>query len=322
MIPITYCVLALALAADPAPLTADAAVVQLGTLPAHKPLVQAFRLKNVGPTPLTIAEVVGGCGCFRHQLGTRRLGPNEVTDLTVGIALLAQPAGPAGWKLSVRYAIGDTTGELPLRISATISREVAVEPAALMLSAEGEMTGTLIVLDRRKKPLTVTGVRVGIKGVTGSARVAKGDAQEVEIAVAADLPAGQYADEIRIDTNDPDTPEIRVPLRVVKKAPGKGVQAFPGSVSLRFAEDQATATSLVRLKDATDRQVGVEKVETGHPGITCKWAAGPDRMATLRVMVDRANAPASGIAVVSVKLATPTAETVLLPVSWGGPAGK
>jgi hypothetical protein len=85
---------------------------------------------------------------------------------------------------------------------------------------------------------------------------------------------------------------------------------------LRFARDQATASSLVRLKDARDRDVVVDKAESDHPAISCKWAAGPGAMATLRVTVDREKANLAGMGVVTVRVTGPTAETLLIPVSW------
>jgi hypothetical protein len=326
MTQLTWLVLASALAADPPPLQADRAAVDLGAQPAHKLLAHTFQLKNTGAALLTISEVGGGCGCFRHKLGQRTLEPGQTTDLTVTISLLAQPAGVRTWDLAVRYASGETARDLPIRLTATVSRDVSVEPAALMLSAEGAITGTVTVVDRRPKPLSVTGARLGIKGVSATIQPRKRTEgaviQAIDVAVAADVPPDQYADELCLDTDDPTTPEIRVPIRVVKKAVGKGVQAFPGSASLRFARGQETATTLLRLKDAADGQVTVGEASADQAGIAVKSAAGPERMATVRVTVDRAKVPPSGVGVVTVKVTGPAAETVLIPVSWGGSEAK
>ena len=294
MTPFTWLLVASALMADPPPLQVDRSAIDLGDLPAHKPLVQTFKLKNTGPAPLTLSDVSGGCGCFRHQLGRRTLEPGQGTDLTVTLSLLAQPAGPRTWSLAVRYTTGEKPAELPIRLTAKITRDVSVEPAALMLSTECAMVGTVNVVDRRNKPITVTGARLGVKGISAAVRPGKRTegvfTQAIDVSVAADLAPDQYADELCLDTDDPTAPEIRVPIRVVKKAPGKGVQTFPGSASLRFAMDQTTATTLLRLKDAADAQVTVAEVSSDDTGVACKWAAGPDRMATLRVTVDRAKA--------------------------------
>jgi hypothetical protein len=321
MTPVLF--LAAVLGADPAPLAIDPPTVDCGELPANKPLVRTFRLKNTGPVALTITDVTGACGCFRHSLGARLLAPGESTELTVGINLMTQPEGPNTWRIAVRYKTDATppvTGEQLIRLAAKVKKEVSVEPVALLLSAEREITGTFTVIDRRGKPLTVIGVRLGLKGVRADVKPAA-DAggrrtQKVELIVGDDCPTGQHADEVCIDTDDPEYKELRVPLRVIRKARATGVQVAPGSVTLRFAKDQWTASSLVRLKDADDREVMVEKAEADHPAIACKWAAGPGAMSTLRVTVDLDKAKAAGVGVVTVRVKGPAAETLLIPVSW------
>jgi hypothetical protein len=321
-----FLLLAALVGADPAALVVEAPVVDLGERAANKPLVHVFRLKNAGTIPLTVTDVVGVCGCARHQLGARVLKPGEGTDLTVGINLLTQPEGANTWKLAVRYRVESdppATGDQVVQMTAKVKKDVSVEPVALMLSAEREITGALTVLDRRGKPLTVTAVRLGLKDVRAEVKPAAdaggNRSQRIELTVTDACPTGQYADEVCIDTDDPEYRELRIPLRVIKKAPATGVQAVPGSATLRFAKDQAAASVLVRLRDADDREVIVEKAESDHPAIACKWAAGPGAMATLRVTVDLSQARAAGVGVVTVRLKGPAAETILVPVSWTVP---
>ena len=308
------------LAAGPGPLAIDPPGVDRGEVAANKPLVQTFQLKNTGSVPLTVTDVVGVCGCFRHHLAERVIPPGSWTELTVGINLLTQPEGANTWKVAVRYKAGGAAGEQLIQLAARVKKDVRVEPVSLLLSAEGEITGTLTVIDRRAKPLTVTGVRLGIKDVRAAVKPAADAggqrAQKVELTVTDGCPTGQHIDEVCLDTDDPDYAELRIPFRVVKKAPATGVQVAPGNVTLRFARDQATASALVRLKDAGDREVVIDKAESDHPAIACKWAAGPGAMATLRVTVDLEKAKAAGVGVVTVKVRGPTQETLLVPVSW------
>jgi hypothetical protein len=316
--------LAASVGADPGPLVIESPSVDLGELPANKPLVHVFKLKNAGAVPLTITEVTGVCGCVRQSLGSRVLKPGDATELTLGINLLTQPEGPNSWKLAIRYATATdppTTGNRVVRVATKVKKDVSVEPVALMLSAEHEITGALTVTDRRGKPLTVTGVRLGLKDVKGEVKPAA-DAggkrsQKIELTVTDACPVGQYADEICIDTDDPEYKELRIPLRVLKKSPATGVQAAPSSAVLRFAKDQATASALIRLRDADDREVAIEKIEADHPAISCKWAAGPGTMATLRVTVDLKDSRAAGVGVVTVRLKGK--DTILVPVSWTVP---
>src|SRR5262245_9860149 len=321
MIPLLF--LAANLAAEPTPLAIESPNVDLGELSANTPLVHTFRLKNTGRTAITITDVAGVCGCFRHRLDARVIESGRTTGLTVAINLLTQPEGANSWKMAVRYRTsGDesATGEMVVQITAKVRKDVFVEPVALMLSTEKEITGAITVIDRRGKPLTVTGVRLGLKDVRADIKPAS-DAggrrmQKVELTVAEACASGQYADEVCIDTDDAEYKELRVPLRVIKKSAASGVESAPGSVTLRFAKGQSTASSLVRLRDAAGGEVAVEKVDSDHPAIACKWAPGPGAMATLRVTVDLNAAKAAGVGVVTVRTRSPAPETILIPVSW------
>lgn len=315
--------LAAVVSAEPSPLVVDKQSVDCGELVANKPLVQTFRLKNTGTSPITISDVVGSCGCFRHELSERTIAPGKIVTLTIGINLLAQPEGANTWKVGVNYRTESTpaaSGVVVLNIGAKIRKDVSVEPVAMMLLSEKEITGTLTVSDRRGKPLKVTAARVGLKDVVAEVKPAADASgrrtQQIAITVTDACAAGQYADEICIDTDDPEYRELRIPLRVIRKNATTGVQAVPGSVTLRFAKDQSTASSLVRLRNADDKEVIVEKADSDHVAIACKWAPGPGTMTTLRVTVDLAKANSAGVGVVTVRTKGPDPETILIPVSW------
>ena len=315
--------LAAVLSAEPSPLVVDKPSVDSGELLANKPLVQTFRLKNTSASSIIVTDVAGSCGCFRHELSERTIAAGKSVELTVGINLLTQPEGASVWKFLVRFRSEGTptaTGSVALQIAAKVRKDVTVEPVAMMLLSEKEITGTLTVTDRRGKPLKVTAARMGLKDVVAEVKphsdIAGKRTQQVAITVSDKCPAGQYADEICIDTDDPEYRELRIPLRVIRKNAATGVQAVPGSVTLRFAKEQTIASSLLRLRHADDKEVIVEKAESDHPAIACRWAAGPGSMTTLRVTVDLMKANAAGVAVVTVRLKGPEPETIHIPVSW------
>src|SRR5262245_1046678 len=107
--------LAAVFGADPSPLAIDPPSVDLGALTANKPLVQVFRLKNTGASPLTVTEVAGGCGCFRQQLSDKVIEPGKSSELTIGINLLTQPEGANAWRAVVRYQTEAGKGERVLQ---------------------------------------------------------------------------------------------------------------------------------------------------------------------------------------------------------------
>ena len=71
-------------------------------------------------------------------------------------------------------------------------------------------------------------------------------------------------------TDDPAYPELRVPVRVLKRA-GGGVRVAPESISLRFAPGQSELSTLVQLRAAD----GKRRVASGHGPAQALRAAWP-----------------------------------------------
>ncbi len=164
---------------SPAPLAAK------GDMKAGPPLVHAFDLTNATSGTLTITKVEAGCGCLRQGLGAEVLKPGESTKLTLEVNTLTQPDGPNRWQVVVAYKVEAPgtparTGQLLLQITATLSREIAVNPPQVAFSTAGEANQTLVVTDKRAKPLTVlkaassaAHLTVDVGAVAGAARPAR-----------------------------------------------------------------------------------------------------------------------------------------------------
>lgn len=313
----------------PPPLHCPAPVAAKGEVKGGPPLSHTFDLTHRGPAgTLTVTKVEAGCGCLRRSLSATTLGPGETTKLTVEVNTLTQPDGPNRWQLVVGYRLdvpGDPaagrSGELPLTLTATLSREVAVTPPQVAFSAAGEATQTLTVTDRRAAPLKVVRAAGSSPHLTASVRpradAAPGRpaAQEVVLTLSADAPAGQRDETVVLVTDDPLYPELRVPVRVLKRSPD-AVTAVPDEVAVRFAAGQDEVSVLVQLRAADGRPVGVAGAESDHPGVAVKWVAGARPVAAVRVTV-KAQARAGGCTV-RVKLAEPAGREVVVPVTWGG----
>ena len=162
-------------------------------------------------------------------------------------------------------------------------------------------------------------MRLGLKDVKADVKPASDAdgkrAQKIEVTVTDGCPAGQYADEVCIDTDDPEYKELRIPLRSSRR-PRDRRASGAGQRDDALRQGSGNGVDVSALRDADDREVVVEKAEADHPAVRCKWAAGPGTMTTLRVTVDLSQARAAGVGVVTVKLKGPTAETILIPVSW------
>jgi Protein of unknown function (DUF1573) len=312
------------------PLEVAQPVAEIGTARAGIPIVHTFRTTNRGSTLLTITDLGAvGCSCLQARASVRALLPGESSELRIEVNTLAQPAGGNVWKAAVRYraepvkmGAAAIEGEQLLQVKANLVREVEVEPAALSLVIDGGVTHQIKIADRRDKPLSVTRVRCASPHIRteihGPAMDKHGRrVQQITFNIVDACPPGRFADVLCLDTDDADYKELRIPVQVVKRA-AAGVAVQPEQAALRLAKSQTSASMLLRIRDAQDRKVGVERIESDHPAIRSKWAAGPGEMATLRVGVELADGPREGKGIIKVHLREPEAQVIEIPVTWRG----
>ena len=309
----------------PAAFHCPAPVAAKGDVKAGPPLVHTFDLANTGTGTVTVTKVEAGCGCLRQALTSDVLRPGEKTQLALEVNTLTQPDGANRWQAVVSYKVESPgaqprTGELLLQITATLSRDVSVTPPQVGFSTTGEASQLLTVTDKRGKPLTVT------KAASSSEHLAvtvgqplsltAGHAQSVTVKLAANAPGGHRDEVVVLYTDDPAYPELRVPVRVLKRA-AAAVVAAPESVDLRLAAGQTEGSALVQLRSPDGKPVSVSGAESDFPGVQVKWSTGSGRVATVRVTVPEAVAAKPGRCTVRVRMGEPGGE-VAIPVSWTG----
>lgn len=314
------CLLAVGIGNPPAvPLHCPAPVAARGDVKGGPPLAHTFELTHRGAAgTLTITRVEAGCGCLRQSLTTGVLQPGETAKLTIEVNTLTQPDGPNRWQIAVGYkldapGVAPETGEVLLQVTATLAREVTVSPPQLGFSTTAAAAQTLSVADTRAKPLTV------VKAVSSSPHLAvelgprePGKPQSITVKLAADAPTGHSDETVVLFTDDTAYPELRVPVRVLKR-PAGAVTANPEAVAVRFAPGQTEISTLVQLRAADGKPVGVAGAESDHPGVAVKWSEGARAVAVVRITITEAQA---GSGKVRVKLTEPPGQEVVIPVVW------
>lgn len=306
-----------------APLQCAAPTAAKGDFKGGPPLVHTFDLVHSGNGTLTITKIEAGCGCLRQLLTANVLQPGETARLTIDVNTLTQPDGPNRWQIRVAYkleapAAQPQLGELLLQITATLSREVAVNPPQLGFSTTGVASQSITVTDTRAKPLTV--LKAGVSSPHLSVEIGPreaGKGQIVTVKVAAETPAGHTDQVVTLLTDDTEYPELRVPVRVLKRAAGT-VTAAPDAVAVRFAAGQTEVSTLVQLRGTDGKPVAVASVESDHPGVTVKWSPTAGTVAVVRVTVTAAAAAQAGSCKVRVRFAEPATQEVVIPVGWTG----
>lgn len=301
------------------PLQCPAALAARGDVKGGPPLVHTFELTHRGAGTLTITRVEAGCGCLRQSLSSDVLTPGQTAKLTLEVNTLTQPDGPNRWQIAVGYKVEGPgappqPGELLLQITATLSREVTVNPPQVGFSTTGTATQKLMVGDTRGKPLTV------LKATTTSPHLTAqvgprvdGKGQAVTVTLSPDARVGHRDEAVVLLTDDPAYPELRVPVRVLKRA-GGGVRVAPESISLRFAPGQTELSTLVQLRAANGKPIEIAGAESDPPGVTVKHSPGAAAVAVVRVTVTE---PAqSGSCRVRVRLSQPSGQEIVIPVAW------
>jgi hypothetical protein len=301
-----------------AELVCEEAQVTLGAVKAGPPLCHRFTFVNRSRETVEITQVQPSCGCLKPKLAEKRLRPGESGVLVLEVNTLTSPAGPNAWRVQLFYSCGGKLCDLTLALRATVVTEITMRPAALVLQTETSVSSTITLTDGRPTPLTPTGVRTSSPMLRAELRESLRDANgrkvvPVRVDVESGFPEGRHDETLQIFTSDPEYPELRVPVTVVKHSRA-AVSAMPAEVSLRVAGSGALPARVVRLRGAGGQEVAVEKVESDNPSVRCTWAKGPGDMATLRVLVDRSGVTSKGLhATLRVRLARPVAE-VTVPV--------
>jgi hypothetical protein len=304
---------------SPAPIAAK------GNVKAGPPLVHAFDLVHTGTGTVTITKVEAGCGCLRQSLGTNVLTPGQKTTLTLEVNTLTQPDGPNRWQAVVSYKVESPgaqaqTGEVLLQITATLSRDFTVNPPQVAFSTTGDASQAIVVTDKREKPITVlkaasSSPHLAVE-VSPAANDATGRTQSVLIKLAPTAPTGHRDEIVVLYTDDPASPELRVPVRVLKRV-AAAVTATPDAVNIRLAAGQTEGSMLVQLRSPDGKAMSIADADSDFPGVQVKYSPGSNPVATVRITVPEAVAAQPGRCTVRVRLNEPGGE-VAIPVSWSG----
>lgn len=308
------------LGADPEPqLQFEKTSVDRGEIKSGVPLIETFKLKNANAHSITIVSLTGSCGCLKPTISSQVILPGESAEIQFEVNTLTQPPGPNRWKLALRYRLENGKEiDQALELTASITREVKIEPAALIVVTTEAMRRDITVASSANKPIIANRVTSSTPHLTAkllTETASPANTQVVRVEFDSDAPAGDHQGFVSIFTNDPDHAEIRVPIQIIKRSP-KEVQASPDELSLRLATDQRTASGIIRLKDGQGREVLVEKAEADHPALSTKHVPGPGKMSTLRITVNVDSESRRGEGIVRVTLKSPEAKTVSIPVRW------
>jgi hypothetical protein len=244
----------------PAELRFDPPGADLGEVRAGQVFQEEVRVTNAGTTPVQIAEIKSSCGCLRVRMQPDLLQPGQTGTLTMQINTLSAAPGVQGWRVRLRTHQGEQA-EFLLR--AEVRQEIVVTPAALTLYGDKPSTHLLTVTDRRTRPLRLLGVTTTVPQL--KAVILAPD--KVEVQVQSGFPEGRSEEEVILTTDDPQYPELRFLVKVVKRSQAR-FTALPKEVELHRSEHAPLLSRVVTLRDAQGQPLTVDRIETSHPALT------------------------------------------------------
>ena len=129
-----------------------------------------------------------------------------------------------------------------MELNAKLLTEVMVQPATLVVPTDKAAGHEITVTDLRTRPLTITEVRTTSSRLKPRlhepARDQAGHWQrKISLAVDPDYPEGRREETLYIYTDDPQYPEFRVSITLVKR-PKQRVTATPGEATITGSPGQ------------------------------------------------------------------------------------
>jgi hypothetical protein len=288
-------------------------VVDLGEVKSGLPLSHSFELINTGPDAVEIQDTRASCGCLIGKVEPRIIQPGGRAALALRMHTLGQAGGPHTWKATVQYRQGGQEKEITVGIQVHLVTEVTVQPATLTLVTAGNLTQVVTVTDQRPEPLRVVGVQISTPGLRAKLVGQEKGTAQIQLEVDQALSGGRHDEILTIDTDDADYRQLQVPVTVIKTS--QTVTAIPAKVEL-YAGANQPVSCLIRLRSESDKAVTVSKIESANPALTSRWAAGPEKQATVRIQLDPEQRTGRELeSTITIHLASPSQEALVIPVS-------
>lgn len=238
----------------------DFGTVEQGTRVEH-----AFKIRNAGSAWLQISKVDGSCGCTAGVSADGTVAPGRDTWITVSLDT-SRIAGRTA-KTVVIHSNDPRVPEAALSLTGQVVTDVVANPSALYLGRirRGASIRREIVVrsGRPGTPYRVVDIQSEIPAVRAHVEPgATPDEQRVIIEVAPDLPLGRFTDELRVRTNSPRQPVLRIP--VFGSVEGD-LAALPPQVTFVLARDGSAAPHDVQITNRSPQPVTLTSVSVPSP---------------------------------------------------------
>ena len=206
-----------------------------GPVPRGGVVRHPFVLTNRLSVPISILNLRVSCGCTSGTASASVVQPGQ-TAIVEAQMDTRNFVGRKSTTLFVSVMAGNQESEIGLGVSSMILSDVVLNPGGVEfgLVNRGQTPSQIVAIDRIGKPeWKVVKLTSACKAITASLqetqRVNGSVSYQLTVALKPDAPAGPIRDEIRLVTNDPETPSIPVPIGALIRGE---LSATPASLAL------------------------------------------------------------------------------------------
>jgi hypothetical protein len=240
-----------------------------GPVPRGGVVRHPFVLSNRLNVPITILNLRVSCGCTSGTASVNMVAPGKTAIIEAQMDT-RNFVGRKSTTLFVSVMAGNQESEIGLGVSSMILSDVVLNPGVVEfgLVNRGQTPSQMISIDRIGKPdWKVVKLTSGCKAINASLqetqRVNGSVSYQLTVSLKPDAPAGVIRDEIRLMTNDPETPSIPVPIGVQIRGE---LTATPSTLALGNVASAAGVQGKFVVR--ASKPFGISKVEGTGDGFT------------------------------------------------------
>jgi hypothetical protein len=223
-----------------------------GPVPRGAKVRHAFAFTNRLAEPITVLDVRASCGCTTGAASTRVVAPGQSAVVEAEM----DTRNFVGRKATVLYVSFATSGgresEVRLGVSSTILSDVVLNPGSIDfgLVTRGETPTLSLTIDRLDAPgwrvqRMVSACKAIDATLTETARDGRSVSYLLKVSMLPQAVAGAVRDEIRLMTNDAETPVFSVPVTATIRG---DLTASPAVLSLGVAPSSGGAQGRYLLR--------------------------------------------------------------------------
>lgn len=238
-----------------------------GPVPRGAKVRHPFILTNRTNVPIQILNLRVSCGCTSGRANVSTVEPGKAAIIEAEMDT-RNFVGKKSTTLFVSMMAGNQEAEIGLGVSSMILSDVVLNPGSVDFGTvgRGQAPGQALTVDQVGKPdwkiVRMVSASKAVNALLHETRRANGEVgYRLDVSLKPDAPAGIVRDEIRLMTNDPETPGI--PVLVTAQIRGD-LSASPSLLSLGNVSSAAGAQGKFVVRSS--RPFAITKIEGAGDG--------------------------------------------------------